>query len=75
MPIGGGGQYLALPKYRILSQSGEAHEQWFKVECDLGELALISTGDGGSRRAAEQQAAEAALVLLEQKLAAGKKKS
>ncbi|MFA1670151.1 ribonuclease III [Chromobacterium piscinae] len=68
---------LALPKYRILSQSGEAHEQWFKVECDLGELALISTGDGGSRRAAEpeQQAAEAALVLLEQKLAAGKKKS
>nr|WP_239690920.1 ribonuclease III [Chromobacterium sphagni] len=66
---------LPLPKYRILSQSGEAHEQWFKVECDLGELALISTGDGGSRRAAEQQAAEAALILLEQKLAASKKRS
>ncbi|WSE93893.1 ribonuclease III [Chromobacterium subtsugae] len=66
---------LQLPKYRILSQSGEAHEQWFKVECDLGELALISTGDGGSRRAAEQQAAEAALTLLEQKFAASKKKS
>ncbi|OWY40620.1 ribonuclease III [Xenophilus sp. AP218F] len=64
---------LPLPKYRILSQNGEAHEQWFKVECDLGELALISTGEGGSRRAAEQQAAEAALGLLEQKFASGKK--
>ncbi|MCD5364172.1 ribonuclease III [Chromobacterium aquaticum] len=66
---------LALPKYRILSQSGEAHEQWFRVECDLGELAIGSTGEGGSRRAAEQQAAEAALVLLEQKLAASKKRT
>nr|WP_231589182.1 MULTISPECIES: ribonuclease III [Chromobacterium] len=65
---------LALPKYRILSQSGEAHEQWFRVECDLGELAIGSTGEGGSRRAAEQQAAEAALDLLEQKLAASKKR-
>ncbi|WP_370445214.1 ribonuclease III [Chromobacterium sp. Panama] len=65
---------LALPKYRILSQSGEAHEQWFRVECDLGELAIGSTGEGGSRRAAEQQAAEAALILLEQKLAASKKR-
>ena len=66
---------LALPKYRILSQSGEAHEQWFRVECDLGELAIGSTGEGGGRRAAEQQAAEAALVLLEQKLAASKKRT
>ncbi|MGR2662308.1 MULTISPECIES: ribonuclease III [Chromobacterium] len=65
---------LALPKYRILLQSGEAHEQWFRVECDLGELAIGSTGEGGSRRAAEQQAAEAALILLEQKLAASKKR-
>lgn len=65
---------LALPKYRILSQSGEAHEQWFRVECDLGELAIGSTGEGGSRRAAEQQAADAALILLEQKLAASKKR-
>lgn len=66
---------LALPKYRILSQSGEAHEQWFRVECDLGELAIGSTGEGGSRRAAEQQAADAALILLEQKLAASKKRT
>jgi len=62
-----------LPKYRIEAQSGEAHEQWFKVACDLGELAIESCGEGGSRRAAEQQAAEVALQLLEQKLATGKK--
>jgi ribonuclease-3 len=62
-----------LPKYRILGQTGEAHEQWFKVLCDLGELMIESQGEGGSRRAAEQQAAEAALLLLEQKLATGKK--
>ncbi|MBI3146057.1 MAG: ribonuclease III [Pseudogulbenkiania sp.] len=66
---------LALPKYRILSQSGEAHEQWFKVECDLGELAVIVTGEGGSRRAAEQQSAEAALEHLERKLPSGKKRA
>lgn len=65
---------LALPKYRILMQTGEAHEQWFKVVCDLGDLMIESTGEGSSRRAAEQQAAEAALPLLEQKLVASKKR-
>ncbi|BEV71464.1 MULTISPECIES: ribonuclease III [unclassified Paludibacterium] len=66
-------QKLALPKYRILEQNGEAHEQWFRVVCDLGELAIESTGEGGSRRAAEQQAAEVALDLLAQHIAKGKK--
>lgn len=65
----------ALPKYRILSQQGEAHEQSFQVVCELGDLMIDSTGEGSSRRAAEQQAAEVALSLLEQKLAAGKKHS
>lgn len=64
---------LALPKYRILEQNGEAHEQWFRVRCDLGEMAIESTGEGGSRRAAEQQAAEQALDLLAQHIAKGKK--
>ena len=62
-----------LPKYRILTQTGEAHEQWFKVVCDLGDLMIESQGEGGSRRAAEQQAAEVALQQLEQRLATGKK--
>ncbi|MOA58504.1 Ribonuclease 3 [compost metagenome] len=64
---------LSLPRYSILSQSGEAHEQSFRVQCDLAELSIITTGDGISRRGAEQQAADAALLLLEQHFAAGKK--
>lgn len=64
---------LQLPKYRILEQSGEAHEQWFRVQCDLGDLAIETDGEGGSRRAAEQQAAEVALVQLELNLAQGRK--
>ena len=62
-----------LPRYSILSQSGEAHEQSFRVQCDLAELDIITTGEGNSRRGAEQQAADAALLLLEQRFAAGKK--
>jgi ribonuclease-3 len=64
---------LPLPRYLIQAQSGEAHEQWFRVGCDLGDLMIISSGEGGSRRVAEQQAAEIALELLEQHIAKGKK--
>lgn len=59
----------SLPRYRILSQSGEAHEQWFKVSCDLGDLAIETFGEGSSRRAAEQQAAQDALTQLASYLA------
>ncbi|KZE25299.1 RNAse III [Crenobacter luteus] len=64
---------LALPKYRILAQSGEAHEQWFKVACDLAEIRIETEGEGASRRAAEQQAAEAALAKFEALYPGGKK--
>lgn len=59
---------LALPSYRILEQRGEAHEQWFRVVCDLSELQLETFGEGSSRRAAEQQAAAAVLEPLQQRL-------
>ncbi len=65
---------LALPKYRILEQKGEAHEQIFVVACDLGELGFISQGEGTSRRQAEQQAAQKSLDYLLDKLKAEKKK-
>lgn len=65
---------LPLPKYRILEQSGEAHEQWFRVACELDGLPIATEGEGGSRRTAEQQAAEAALERLEQHFANGSKK-
>lgn len=56
---------LSLPRYSILSQSGEAHEQSFRVQCDLAELGIITEGEGSSRRTAEQQAAEVALALFD----------
>lgn len=59
-------QRLPLPKYRILAQTGEAHEQEFLVECDLGELGHQSQARGGSRREAEQKAAAAALAWWQQ---------
>lgn len=59
---------LALPNYRILEQRGEAHEQWFRVACELPELQLETCGEGSSRRAAEQQAAAAVLEPLQQRL-------
>lgn len=62
-----------LPKYRIESMHGEAHEQVFRVVCDLAEIGIETNGEGGSRRVAEQQAAEAALVRFEQLLASAKK--
>lgn len=68
-------QKLPLPKYRISLQRGEAHEQWFCVVCDLAELGMETTGEGGSRRAAEQAAADRALaVLAQQQAVKGKKR-
>nr|WP_134227933.1 ribonuclease III [Crenobacter cavernae] len=64
---------LPLPKYRILAQSGEAHEQWFRVLCDLAEIRIETEGEGASRRAAEQQAAEVALERFETHYPSGKK--
>lgn len=58
---------LPLPKYRILEQAGEAHEQQFLVACDLGELAHQTQASGSSRREAEQKAAKEALAWLNTK--------
>ena len=57
------GRHLALPQYTIINVSGDAHEQHFRVECAIPELALKSQGEGPSRRAAEQEAARAAYDL------------
>ena len=57
------GRKLALPQYSIVSVSGEAHEQVFRVECAIAELSIRSRGEGPTRRAAEQQAAQDAYDL------------
>jgi ribonuclease-3 len=54
---------LALPQYVIVTVSGEAHEQHFRVECTVPELGVRAYGEGASRRAAEQEAARSAYEL------------
>ncbi|MCP5419680.1 MAG: ribonuclease III [Gammaproteobacteria bacterium] len=53
---------LALPVYRILEISGEAHAQQFTVECSAGTHHTVAVGD--SRRKAEQEAARQLLALI-----------
>lgn len=55
---------LALPEYVVVSTTGEAHNQYFYVECRISALASPVKGEGSSRRVAEQMAAQAALSLL-----------
>jgi len=61
------GLHLPLPVYQVVSVEGEAHEQYFKVECAVEDLGIRTLGEGPSRRAAEQEAARAAYELAVQK--------
>jgi ribonuclease III len=51
---------LAVPKYDIVATSGEAHEQTFRVVCNIASLRVQVEGIGASRKLAEQDAAESA---------------
>ncbi len=55
------GNKIALPRYAVISISGAAHKQEFKVECTVPQLEVRVSGTGISRRAAEQAAAKEAL--------------
>jgi ribonuclease-3 len=61
----------SLPLYTIASMQGAMHEQVFIVQCQVPDLAFVTTGSGTSRRRAEQHAAAEYLKLL---LADGKRK-
>jgi ribonuclease III len=56
---------LPLPIYTVLMLEGPAHQQTFKVECQICGLANKAIGTGSSRRRAEQEAAEKILAELE----------
>lgn len=58
------GRRLPLPRYAVVSVSGEAHAQVFEAECVISSLGLRLTGRGGTRRAAEQDAAQKAVGAL-----------
>jgi ribonuclease-3 len=55
---------IAVPSYRIVGTTGQAHAQTFEVECAIPALSLSETGLGRSRRAAEQEAARRLLDAL-----------
>jgi len=55
---------IAVPVYRIVGTTGQAHAQTFEVECSIPALSMAETGRGRSRRAAEQEAARHMLDAL-----------
>ncbi len=60
---------IKLPAYDLLSMSGAAHAQTFKVKCVIDlEGEQISTGTGESRKKAEQDAAAKMLEIIKKKL-------
>jgi len=58
------GKKYDLPNYQVVDTTGKAHQQTFKVICDVGEVAKPCYGVGSSRRKAEQAAAAAMLKQL-----------
>jgi len=55
----------ALPRYRLIEESGPAHERSFRVElCLLGQA--LAEGEGRSKKEAEQNAARKAYLLLKE---------
>lgn len=58
---------LPLPDYAIVSIDGEAHNQVFKISCQINCSDYVSVGEGTSRRRAEQHAAEQMLAELEKR--------
>lgn len=51
---------ISVPKYEVLETTGEAHEQTFRVVCNIAALSIHAEGFGASRKLAEQEAAAAA---------------
>ncbi len=55
---------MELPDYTLMTMSGLAHEQTFKVKCTIPLIKDSCIGTGVSRKRAEQSAAELMLELL-----------
>jgi ribonuclease III len=57
---------MALPEYRVIEESGDAHARSFRVQCELADSPLAPTqGSARSRRQAEQKAAASMLEQFE----------
>ena len=51
----------------MIDIKGEAHNQTFKVSCQVTQLDMLFIGSGTSRRKAEQNAAEQVLAAITKK--------
>lgn len=58
-------QHKPLPEYQVTEVAGEAHAQFFKVECSAEGVEILGKGQGNSRRFAEQNAAQDMLSHLD----------
>ncbi len=56
----------SLPRYSVVEVTGQAHNQQFRVACEIDELDLSCEGKSTSRRKAEQQAAENIIKLVKE---------
>lgn len=59
---------LSLPSYSVTEVTGQAHNQQFRVSCEIEELSILAEGVSTSRRKAEQLAAEKTIQLVENSL-------
>lgn len=59
---------FSLPDYTVIEVTGQAHNQQFKVLCEVIEMDLQGEGISTSRRKAEQLAAEVVIELVQEKL-------
>jgi ribonuclease-3 len=57
------GQLRAMPRYRLIKETGPDHRKMFEVHLFIKEE-LMGIGKGGSKKAAEQEAARIALGKL-----------
>lgn len=55
---------LALPIYTVVEASGEAHAQWFTIECAISLLSKPTRAQASNRREAEKLSAAKALKIL-----------
>ena len=59
------GKRLGLPVYQVVATQGSEHQRTFTVSCQVEDLNLTTTGEGGSRRAAEKSAAAHMISAVE----------
>ena len=58
------GKRMDTPRYVVLQISGEAHQQLFRVACEVPALGVRAEGEGTSRKAAEQDAAAKVKAMI-----------